>query len=64
MRKKRKLKKIVKVILSLLFVLIVILILFLCCYRPKKEEKPIDKVNYVSLIMKLENNSLSRRDEF
>ena len=61
MRKRRKLKRCVKVIFSLLFVLIVILIVVLCCYRPNEKEKSIKKVNYVSLIMKLENNSLDEK---
>lgn len=58
MRKKRRLKTCVKVILSLFLVLIIGLIVFMCCFNTKEKDKSIETVDYVSLIMKLENNLL------
>ena len=58
MRMRRKLKTYVKIILSLFIVLAISLILLLIFSKPKEKEKKVEKINYVELIIKLENNML------
>lgn len=61
MRKRRKLKTYVKIILSLFIVLVISLILLLVFSKPKEKEKNVEKINYVELIIKLENNMLDEK---
>lgn len=58
MKIKRKLKTSVKIILSLLVIFVILVILFVCCFDFKEKEEPVKKIDYVSLILKLENNLL------